>query len=86
VVDVYHGTPIPNPYRWLEDLDSEETLTWVAAQNGALADHLAGDPRRAQIRTRMSDMLARLEEFSSELPPVRVAGREFRMDTHHLDV
>jgi prolyl oligopeptidase len=39
VVDDYHGTKVPDPYRWLEDLSADEVRTWAAAQT-ALAESL----------------------------------------------
>ncbi len=53
-VDDYHGTKVADPYRWLEDVDSAETKTWVEAQNKVTFDFLATLPQREAIKTRLT--------------------------------
>ena len=57
VIDDYHGTMIPDPYRWLEDDNSEETTTWVEAQNKVTFDHLDNIPFRDSIAARLTELL-----------------------------
>lgn len=46
VVDDYHGTVVPDPYRWLEDGDDSEVRDWVVAQNVRTRDALDTLPAR----------------------------------------
>jgi prolyl oligopeptidase len=55
-VDDYHGTSVPDPYRWLEDVDSEETKAWVAAQNEVTFAYLESIPEREWIRERLTEI------------------------------
>ncbi len=56
VQDDYHGTVVPDPYRWLEDPKSEETAAFVKAQN-ALARHaLDAIPARDDIEERLRQL------------------------------
>lgn len=56
VVDTYFGTIVPDPYRWLEDPQSERTAQWVAAQNRVTFDFLSQIPYRDAIRDRITQL------------------------------
>ncbi len=53
----YHGTMVPDPYRWLEDDRSEETRNWVTEQNKVTFNYLAKIPYRAQWLKRLEELI-----------------------------
>jgi len=53
-VDVLHGVPVADPYRWLEDLDSDATRAWVEAENQVTGEYLGSLPEREGIRRRLT--------------------------------
>ncbi|MCR4395983.1 MAG: prolyl oligopeptidase family serine peptidase [Candidatus Saccharicenans sp.] len=55
-VDDYFGTKVPDPYRWLEDDNSEETRKWVEEQNRVTFAYLEKIPYREKIRQRLKDI------------------------------
>ncbi|MCA9176685.1 MAG: S9 family peptidase [Planctomycetales bacterium] len=54
--DDYHGSAIADPYRWLEDTYSEETLAWVDAQNEVTFGWLKESPQREQYQRRLTEL------------------------------
>jgi len=73
VVDDYHGTKVPDPYRWLEDPDSPETRAWIEAENRLTAGYLAQIPQRDAIRKRLTE----LWNYPKYGAPFHKAGRYF---------
>lgn len=55
-IDTYFGRPVADPYRWLEDDQSEQTKAWVEAQNKVTSDYLSTIPYRQQIHKRLTDI------------------------------
>jgi prolyl oligopeptidase len=55
VVDTYHGTKVPDPYRWLEDADAPETVKWVEAQN-RLTQQFVDGPARGAVKKRLTEL------------------------------
>ena len=51
VFDTYHGQVVTDPYRWLEDLDSEETQSWIKTQNQFTDQYLTNLPEIEAIKT-----------------------------------
>jgi prolyl oligopeptidase len=62
VVEDFHGTPVADPYRWMEALDSSQVANWVVRQNRLSAGYLAQLPQRAPIQRRLTE-LYRYERF-----------------------
>jgi prolyl oligopeptidase len=55
-VDQYHDIKVPDPYRWMEDIDSPATRTWVEAEAKLTSDYLAAIPGREQIARRLNEI------------------------------
>ncbi len=73
VKDTLHGVTVSDPYRWLEDDNSEETKVWVKAQNQVTFSYLEKLPRREEIKTR----LQKLWNYERVGRPFEQGGRWF---------
>ncbi len=72
-VDTYHGTAIPDPYRFLEDTESDSTAKWIAAQNKITRAYLDAIPQRQPLAKRLTE----LWNFERYGLPVNRGGRYF---------
>jgi prolyl oligopeptidase len=73
VIDDYHGTKVPDPYRWLEDVDSPETHGWVEAENRVTFAYLEQIPERERIGRRLTE----LWDYPKYGAPFKKGGRYF---------
>lgn len=73
-VDDYRGTLVPDPYRWLEDLNAPETQAWIEAQNALTFSYLEQIPGRETIRARLTE----LWNFPRFGAPFKRGGRTFQ--------
>lgn len=55
-VDAYHGVQVADPFRPLEDLNSSETLAWVAAENRITDSYFASLPNLPSLRKRLAEV------------------------------
>ncbi|MCS6803255.1 MAG: prolyl oligopeptidase family serine peptidase [Chloroflexota bacterium] len=72
VVDRYYGVEVADPYRWLEETESEEVSAWVEAQNRETERWLAGPTRDA-----LRDELRQTWNYPRWSVPWRDGGRTF---------
>jgi prolyl oligopeptidase len=56
--DLWHGDRVIDPYRWLENTDSERTRAWTDAQNARTRAVLDALPQRRYFAQRLRDLLA----------------------------
>ncbi len=56
VADVYHGTTIEDPYRYMENLKDPEVQAWIRGQAEACTAALKSIPGRDLLRTRIKEL------------------------------
>ena len=56
VTDTYFNVTVADPYRWLEDDNSDETADWVKAQNKVTFNYLNQISQRQKIRNRLEEI------------------------------
>ncbi len=73
VIDDYHGTKVADPYRWLEDDNSDETKAWVKAQNKVTFDYLDKIP----FRKALHDRLEKIWNYEKYGAPFKEGGKYY---------
>ncbi len=73
VVDDYFGTKVADPYRWLEDDNSEETANWVIEQNKVTDEYLSKIP----FRDKLKDRFEKLYNFPKYGAPFRAGDKYY---------
>ncbi len=54
--DTIFGTPVADPYRWLENDTTQETAAWVTSENDVTFKYLKSIPFRDVIRARLDEI------------------------------
>jgi prolyl oligopeptidase len=72
-VDNYHGTLVADPYRWLEDDNSDATKAWVQAENKLTFGYLDKIPERPAIKS----LLTKIWNYERFGVPSKEGGRYF---------
>src|SRR5262249_23491720 len=54
--DDFAGTKVPDPYRWMESLDSKDVAEWVAASNAVTEPYLKSLPLREHFHKRLTEL------------------------------
>jgi prolyl oligopeptidase len=73
VTDTYFGTPVVDPYRWMENLKSPEVQGWMKAQNDYTRDYLSHLPGRDALIKRVES----LDNASTRVAEVGLYGTRY---------
>lgn len=75
LVEEFHGTPVADPYRWLESPEDPRTTKWLDAQRKLMAEERNTWTTRDAFASRVQELLG----AGSISPPYWRGERQFRM-------
>ncbi|HEY7323665.1 MAG TPA: prolyl oligopeptidase family serine peptidase [Streptosporangiaceae bacterium] len=58
ITESIHGHQVSDPYRWLEDAGSQQTKTWLQAEDELYGGYVARVPGLDRLTTRLTELLA----------------------------
>lgn len=73
IVEDFHGTKVADPYRWLEEPNSEETIEWGKEQGKKCEAYFQETSTREEDKARLTD----LWNYPKLFVPKRVKGKLF---------
>jgi prolyl oligopeptidase len=73
IVESSFGTKIADPYRWLEDVKSDDVQRWMVERNAAARAHLEKLPEREALAQRMKELIY----VEARGAPIERGGRIF---------
>ena len=56
-IDILHGVEVADPYRWLEDRNSDQTEEWISGQMRVHDRYFSKLPTLKMLRSRVSEYL-----------------------------
>lgn len=56
IIDDFHGTKVTDPYRWLENADSDETNQFIEAENEISRSFLENNDKWKKINNKLTAM------------------------------
>lgn len=80
IVDEVHGTKVPDPYRWLEDVESDEVQAWMKEQNDFTRGQLDGLAQRDALRKRLEEL-----SYIDSITPPSHRGKRYFYTRRHAD-
>lgn len=66
-VDTYHGVEVHDPYRWMEDMKSEQTLEWISKQESIFDSFV----ERSSLRKSLKEKIRNFQDISRYGLPVK---------------
>ncbi len=72
-IDIYHGIEVRDPYRWLEEPNSEETKAWIEQQNNLTFDYLS----QLSVKDKIKERLTKLWDYEKYGIPFKEGDRYF---------
>ena len=79
-IDVYFGTNVPDPYRWLENDTAKEVSEWVKQQNKLTFDYLNKIP----FREKMKERLTKIWNYPKQSAPFKKGEKYFMYKNNGL--